>query len=203
LWYNDEHAMVLGIRQIIVAGVTNDFAVSSLTSVPDAALAVQVGATDMTGNLAATDPVGRPEFPAAFLTDVTAETASLAGDWQYGGTPIAPTAVFGTWKAAVKIVGSAKASDDGVVPDDDPAKNNWDLGPGSDPVPLGLKNEGYGAEVRWDVDDLLARGVIQRGHIYRVQFMVHDGDQHQSGGDTGQGCAIIAVDESCRGGLTD
>lgn len=79
-----------------------------------------------------------------------------------------------------------------IIPDADPAKNNWNLGPGSDTPPggfLSLKNEGYGAEVRWNVD-LLG---LQAGHTYRMQFMVHDGDQNKTGGDTGEACTIVVI----------
>jgi Flp pilus assembly protein TadG len=208
LWYNDEHALTLGIRQVIVDGVVSNFPISPLNSVPDVASPVQVGTTNTTGDYAALDDYERPEWPAMFISDVTSDTSNRDGDWQFGGTPIPPTAVFGTWKAAVKRVVTLGNGGKSVTlfPDDDPDKNDWDLGPGSDPPPPikgGYKNEGYGAEIIWDVDDLLARGLIERGHIYRVQFMVHDGDQNKSGGDVGQGCAIIAVDESCAGGLIE
>ena len=205
IWYNDEHALTLGIRQITnVNGVVRNYNVSPLTSNPGSAAEVQVGATDMTGDQAGTDPVGRPMWPAMFVTDVTTNSDSRAGDWQYGGTPIAPTTIFGTWKAAVKTVKITKGQTIvTVLPDGDPKENNWNLGPGSDPVPDGLENEGFGAEVRWDVDDLIDRGVFQSRHIYRVQFMVHDGDQHKTGGDVGQACAIVGVDTDCGGGLRD
>jgi hypothetical protein len=32
---------------------------------------------------------------------------------------------------------------------------------------------------------------LQLGHTYRLQFMVHDGDQTRAGGDTGQGCVDV------------
>jgi hypothetical protein len=77
-----------------------------------------------------------------------------------------------------------------VTPDADPmAHNNWNLGPGSDPVPAGLTNQGYGCEIRWDVSQL----GLQSGHTYRLYFMVHDGDQNKAGGDAGQGCAILTM----------
>ena len=50
-----------------------------------------------------------------------------------------------------------------------------------------MVNQGYGAEVRWDVSSL---GLLP-GHVYRMQFMVHDGDQNKAGGDVGQGCATV------------
>lgn len=205
IWYNDEHALTLGVRQIIVDGVVSDYNVTPMVANPDAAMNVQVGATAMSGDQSSADPVGRPMYPALFVTDITTSLNSRAGDWQYGGTPIAPTAVFGTWKAAVKTVTTSKGKTTvTVLPDDDPpAKNDWDLGPGSDPAPAGLDNEGFGAEVRWDVNDLIDRGIFQSGHIYRVQFMVHDGDQHKTGGDVGQNCAIVGVDTDCGGGLRD
>ena len=75
-----------------------------------------------------------------------------------------------------------------VLPDADPAKNNWNLG-GGDPVPPGLANQGYGAELVWNVDDL---GLIE-GHVYRVQVMVHDGDLIKTGGDPGERCQTVFV----------
>src|SRR5207249_4974771 len=53
------------------------------------------------------------------------------------------------------------------------------------------KNEGYGAEVRWNVDDLVAAGQMIMGHTYRLQLMVHDGDQNQTGGDAGENCVNV------------
>ena len=76
-----------------------------------------------------------------------------------------------------------------ITPDADPAVNNWNLGPGADPVPPGLTNQGYGAEIRWDISSL----GLQPGHTYRLYFMDHDGDQNHSGGDSGQGCAFITM----------
>ena len=53
---------------------------------------------------------------------------------------------------------------------------------------------GYVTEARWNVNDLTCNGVpLQRGHTYRMQFMVHDGDQNKSGGDVGQACSIVTI----------
>src|SRR4029079_10997243 len=79
-----------------------------------------------------------------------------------------------------------------VTPDADPAQNNWNLGSG-DPAPAGATNQGFGAEARWSADALVAGGVITPGHAYRVEFMVHDGDQNKTGGDTGENCAIMSL----------
>jgi hypothetical protein len=198
VFYSDEHALLLGIRQVQVngpGGGTTDYPVTPLSSNPGSALNPQVGSMLTTGDQAGADLSGRPIYPALFITDVTDSTDNpYAGDWQYGGTPIPPDAVFGTWKAAVKVVGKAhgkpkkpKKDQVSINPDRDPKKNGWDLGPGSDPVPSGLKNEGFGAEVRWDISKL---GLVS-GHTYRLYFMVHDGDQNKKGGDAGQGCAIL------------
>jgi hypothetical protein len=133
-------------------------------------------------------------FPALFITDETNNPPNpLAGDWQYGGTGVPPTAVFGTWKGAVRTVDYTHSPTAiTITPDVDPVKNSWNLGPGSDPVPAGLTNEGYGAEVQWDIGQL----GLQPGHTYRLYFMVHDGDQNKAGGDSGQGCAYITMPSS-------
>src|SRR5439155_1733820 len=133
----------------------------------------------------------RPLFPALFITDITTNPTSTAGDWQHGGTPIPPHAVFGTWKGAVRTVNKTRSPAlITVLPDANPARNYWNLGSG-DPAPLGLTNQGWGAEVRWNVDDLVAAGKMILGHAYRLQFMVHDGDQTGTGGDSGENCVNI------------
>jgi hypothetical protein len=94
--------------------------------------------------------------------------------------------VFGTWKAATKSGTSIKPGADPAV------KNNWNLGAGSD-TPSGgfaaLKNEGYGTEASWSFDKL----GLQSGHSYRIEFMVHDGDQTNTGGDAGEACINVSV----------
>jgi hypothetical protein len=191
VFYNDEHALTLGVNRLIVknsagAGgtITTDFDFTFLTNNPDSTLDPRVGDLD------ATDEAGRPLFPALFMTDLTTNANPLGGDWQFGGKAIPPHAVFGTWKGAVRTVDNTKSpATDTITPGIDPAKNNYNLGPGSDPVPAGLVNQGYGAEVRWDTDRL---GLIP-GHTYRLYFMVHDGDQNHDGGDVGQACATVVM----------
>src|SRR5205807_1514561 len=96
------------------------------------------------GDTTQTDPSLLPFFPALFITDITLDPASTAGDWQNGGTPVAPNDVFGTWKAAT-------ASGTTITLDPEPAPNLANLGPGSDvPSPGASFSEGYGAEVRWN-----------------------------------------------------
>jgi len=39
-----------------------------------------------------------------------------------------------------------------------------------------------------------AQGIgLQHGHVYRLLFMVHDGDQHGSGGDVGEACVNMYI----------
>jgi hypothetical protein len=202
MWYSDEHAMTLGVRQVKVissAGTTTtDYPVSPQNGNPAVQLNPQVGTTALTGDQAgvdtstcsgAPDACSRPLWPALFLTDITASATSTAGDWQSGGTPIAPTAVYGTWKSVVRTVDKTVTPEQVTITTDaDPAQNVTDLGPGI-PVPTGVQSLGYMSLVRWDVSTL----GLQHGHSYRVQFMVHDGDQNQSGGDAGENCVNLTV----------
>jgi hypothetical protein len=200
VWYSDEHALTLGIRNLTIktkAGVTNhSYEVSPMSNPtePCSVTNVNVGLTSPDAIVGGTDPSGRPIWPALFFTDITDQTNSTSGDWQNGGDGIPPQAVFGTWKAAVKVVDYTESPPVvTVMPDADPYKNGWSLASGSDPVPSGLASEGYCTEVRWNVSELVAEGVLQANRSYRFQFMVHDGDQNKSGGDVGQGCANMFV----------
>jgi hypothetical protein len=95
--------------------------------------------------------------------------------------------VFGTWKSFTRTVdyttSPTTVSVTGAI---DPARNGWALGSGSDAPPAGLTNEGYGAEIRWNLNDLYAQGILIPGHTYRFYVIVHDGDQNKVGGDAGQ-----------------
>src|SRR5206468_3321462 len=117
-----------------------DFGFTLLMHNPDGVLNPQVGTTDLDGDFAGTDTSScagfpdlcdRPLFPALFITDITNDPTSKAGDWQSGV-----------------------------------------------------------------IDPQTAAAAIQQGHVYRVQFMVHDGDQNKVGGDTGEGCATVFVEET-------
>ncbi len=188
VWYSDEHALTLGVRQISVKtpiGTTvTQYALTPMSSSPGSAMNPAVGAT------IGLDPSGRPLYPALFITDITHDAANTAGDWQHGGAPIPPDAIFGAWKGAVMTVDQTKTTPVTTISvDRDPAKNGWTLGTGSDAPPSGLTNQGYGTEVRWNVADLRLNGApLQAGHTYRLEFMVHDGDQNKAGGDAGEGC---------------
>jgi SdrD B-like domain len=198
VWYNDEHALTLGVRQVNVTTssgtTTTNYSIASLSGNPGSATNPDVGAsytpsTNQTTliNEGGTDTSGRPMTPMLFITDITNNPNDRSGDWQWGGAGYAPSQVYGTWKAAVKTVNYTTATPTVTVScDADPAKNNWNLGTGADAPPAGLSNEGYGAEIRWNLNDLYAQGVLQAGHTYRFYVMVHDGDQNKSGGDSGQ-----------------
>jgi hypothetical protein len=198
LWYNDEEAMVLGVRSVVIktpsGNTTTTSPVSVMGSNPGYVDHPAVGFTGLSGDLAGTDASGRPFFPSLFVTDVTSAPDSLSGDWQYGGsTPIPAHAVFGTWKAIVKTVDKRNSPPTvSYAPDSNPSKNNWNLGPLADPAPSGLVNEGYGAEARWNISEL---GLLP-GRKYRLQFLVHDGDQSKAGGDAGQGCITVCMPEA-------
>jgi hypothetical protein len=135
-------------------------------------------------------------FPALFITDLDAppgNTNPLAGDWQFHGTGIPPDAVFGMWKAAVTMVDRTVTPNTiTVTPDADPPTNNWNLGlcGPPDPVPTPTPtNQGYGAECRWNLASLN----LIPGHHYRFYFIIHDGDQNHTGGDSGQACVFFTA----------
>ena len=195
LFYNDEHALTLGVRQVneitCLGTTTTNYPVSpNGPPTPNFKISPDTGATEAQGGV---DTAGRPMFPALFITDVTFDPNSLAGDWQFGGTGIPPDAVYGTWKAAVRTIDKTTTpATITVTPDADPAKNNWNLDGSPDAVPTPTPaNEGYGAECTWDLTNP-ALGLTP-GHRYRAYFMVHDGDQNKTGGDSGQACVFFSV----------
>jgi uncharacterized surface anchored protein len=197
VFYNDEHAMALGVRQVnvISKGVTTttNYAFSTMTSDPGAVTNPSVGATATTGDQAGIDTFGRPMYPSLFITDITNNPNDHSGDWQYGGTAIAPSAVFGAWKGFVRTVDNDTNKPTVTVTGDaDPAKNDWNLGAGADTPPAGLADLGYGTEIRWDLNQLYQQGLIQAGHTYRFYVIIHDGDQTR-GGDSGQAAVDVTV----------
>lgn len=190
--------MTLGVRSVAVKTGTMtmmamDYPLSPLMMVPDSVSDAKFGTTVLAGDQSGLDPSLRPMWPSLFVTDITSDPSSHAGDWQQGGVPIGPNAVYGTWKGALRTVDKSRTPNTVVItPDKDPAKNNWNLGTGADPVPTGLANEGYGAEARWTVS-------LTAGHSYRVQVLVHDGDQNKGGGDSGEACALFCAGSSSMG----
>src|SRR5205823_8130604 len=118
---------------------TTNYAIAPLTSNPGSALNPAIGTTATTGDQAGTDVSGRPMAPSLYITDITNDPNNRSGDWQWGGTAIAPSAVFGTWKSFTRTVDYTTSPPTvSVTAAADPAKNGWSLGPGSDAPPAGL-----------------------------------------------------------------
>ena len=203
LWYSDEHAMLLGIRSAATRSKTGVTTTTALVSpfvpqfpVDGAKVAADVAKplTGLSVDKGGADPAGRPIAPSLFCTDVTDEATSIAGDWQMGGTAQGPHFVSGTWKSATVAIDATGVLEPVVTTDADPPRNGLIVGPAADPVPSGLSTQGYMSEVRWNVDEITCRGQpLRAGRTYRMQFMVHDGDQNKTGGDVGQACATVSI----------
>jgi hypothetical protein len=197
-WYTDEHAMLLGERAItlklpVSLGGTQTFphTFSPMSGNPASAIGaplVNLGPTILAGDGAAVDPYGRPLFPAVFITDITSNAISRSGDWQQGGSPFRPNKVFGSWKAVVATVNYLNTPYvTTFATDADPSKNHLVLGAGSNAFPGSVSDLGYSTEIVWTAASL----GLDPTHNYRLQFMVHDGDQNKTGGDVGQSCMNI------------
>ncbi len=188
---NDETGLLIG------SGGT-----PSSTAGPGLAYGQAVPPTFGTGS----DVQGRAYAPLIYLTDITNNAGAKGGDYEQGGTaanagsrPFAD-ALYGSWTPTV-----------GTKPVN---MNNWTLGPNADAIPAtdafgGTTtsfNEGYGAEVVWNVGGLKAWDAsanngnggyvaLQPGHTYRVQSLTHDADQYHTsgGGDVGEVCTTFHV----------
>lgn len=205
LWYSDEHAMTLGVRQVIIkthsGSVATNYPFTVYSGTPQTIQNPHVGTTIPTGDQSGNDISaggGRPLWPVLYVTDIS-WGPNRSGDWQQAGNgnevePVgfAPTSISGAWKAAVRTVDyTTNPVSISVQPDADPVKNHWNLGAG-DPPPAGVVDDGYGCEAVWDVTKLH----LQAGHKYRILFMVHDGDQNKAGGDAGEACITIMADSN-------
>ncbi len=204
-WYTDEHALTLGIRQVVVitpaGSTTTNFMLAPFTSTNSPAMTPQLGTTMLTGPSAGTDTAtwsssygylddGRPIYPAIYATDLTINPNSTMGDWQQGGTVMfPPSEVYGTWKGAVRTYDETKTpAQITITPDSDPAQNNWTGIPDTPPSGYG-NTQGYTAEIVWNLSGL----TLNAGDLYRFQFMIHDGDQNKSGGDVGEACVVMQL----------
>jgi hypothetical protein len=223
LWYRDEHAMALGVSKVETNNPLEPIKTfdivpytggksSSIETIQNEVLKFGApyqyvdpvsGLRDPTFD--AIDTSGRPIHPALFITDITVDPNSTAGDWENGGIPIAPHHVYGQWKVLIKYVssdGSFQYDQDNTLSgtNDDPpgnydeSTNTGDLGVGGDPIPEGVALQRHGSHVGeavWEVNRLVAAGLMQSGRTYRVQFMAHDGDQSKEGGDVGEACGTV------------
>src|SRR5262249_6644213 len=79
LFYGDEPALTLGASKF---GVNTCSVQPTPVKTPACVSSPAIGCT------MATDPANRPIFPSLFLTDITNDFGSRAGDWQCGGTPL-------------------------------------------------------------------------------------------------------------------
>ncbi len=100
LFYNDEHALTLGVRSVSVTTAsgssTTNYTVSALSADPGSVTNPQTGSNILAGDQNGLDQSLRPMWPALFITDVTGSSTSRIGDWQQGGRPTGPNAVYGT-----------------------------------------------------------------------------------------------------------
>src|SRR5262249_4215546 len=146
VWYNDEHALALGIRQVSVktsstTTTTTNYPIAQMTSNPGFAINPALGTTATTGDQAGVDTSNRPLGPVLYLTDITNAPNEKSGDWQYGGTAYLPNAIFGPWKAFTRLVDKTTATPTiTITADAAPAKNDWNLGPNADAPPAGLSD---------------------------------------------------------------
>ncbi len=190
VFFNDEHALLLGVRSVEVTTAdgtvsTRSYPVSQLSTDPGSVTAPQTGGHVLHGDDAALDPYLRPVWPSLFVTDTTNDPSNHSGDWQQGGWPFPPDAVYGTWKAAVRTVDETVTPNTVVItPDQDPAKNGWNLGVGADPVPgsaLDAGNQGFSTELVWNI-------ALVPGHLYRMQAIIVDCNQEKIGCHAGEAC---------------
>jgi hypothetical protein len=85
MFYNDEHAMTLGVRQVAVkssAGTTTtDYPVTMLATNPGSSTNPQTGTNMLLGEQSGLDSSLRPMWPSLFVTDISTNPGNRAGDW--------------------------------------------------------------------------------------------------------------------------
>jgi hypothetical protein len=212
VWYTDEHSLTLGVDSFFVnnkAPTLDDHGSYPIELMPTSTplhagkatgSPILVGSTVTTGILAALDGAGRPLHPALFITDITSDLTNTSGDWQIaGGSGISPNAVYGSWKGAVINVDNTHATPTkDIKPKADAFKNHKVVYVGAGTAdgastvngnnpPAAVPDLGYSAELVWNISSL----GLTAGRAYRLQFMVHDGDQNKTGGDVGEACLNI------------
>lgn len=164
-FYHDEWALTLGSGNVTAQGKAPGHIISPNINF---------------GNESARDANGFPYFPALFITDITSDPNNKTGDAQSGGTPYKPDEIYGTWQPLNKKNNSRNGTNLGG-PDSFPSKSN--VVNGNSQINNNY-NLGYTSEIIWKVDNL----GLTTGHVYRAQFIIHDGDRE---GDIGQGCSVI------------
>jgi len=90
MFYNDEHAMTLGVREVAVKDssgtTTTDYPVTALTTDPGSSTSPQTGTNMLVGDQSGLNPSLRPMWPSLFITDISTDPTSRSGDWQMGGS---------------------------------------------------------------------------------------------------------------------
>jgi hypothetical protein len=181
-YYSDEHALTIG-------GVGADWSSTQATAPPGSTGKNSLTNTSPVFGAQSKDPNGRPLQPILYVTAITAGGGAktpASGDWQAVGQVgneftkgYSPDALYGTYKPSPTSTFK-----------NDPPKNNTNDGPDAPTTwPAGFQNEGYTTQIVWNTTSLN----LQSGHVYKLQFMDHDGDQNNTGGDTGEGCTTVSV----------
>jgi hypothetical protein len=180
MWYIDENPVTMGKN-------ANGYSVSPIP-------ASQVQAAPQIGDPNARDGTNLPLYPALYLTNITNNPTDTSGDAQNGGPGHIPTRVSGAWIpeggsfSGVKHNGpDVNLSGVGLV-DPLPAQSNIGHDISGNTHDAGRLN--YAAEIEWNVNNLIAQGVLQVNNTYRAQFVVHDGD---SSADLGVSCTTIQL----------
>ncbi len=164
IFYNDEWAMPLGSK--------------AMTKQPTDHI------TNPPINLNNRDENNFTISPALYITDITANAADTSGDAQNGGVPQPPSDVYGAWKTDDMGLQAMMG-------------NRTDLGAGADAWPAANGPAGGGsqlwtAQIVWKIANLKTKtgAALEKGHTYRIQGAVHDGD---SVGDIGEICLSFTM----------
>lgn len=145
------------------------------------------------GDATKQDVSHRALAPTLFITNITSNATSRAGDWQQKSTNGVAHVndIFGSW-ATGTVSGSGSFS--GVRPTH---ANNWNGVPDiTTAQKTAFGNAGYGAELRWNLNDPVLHdetgAPLTGGNSYRYQIILHDGDQNMTGGDAGELCGTFS-----------
>ena len=94
MFYNDEHALTLGVRQVAVktssGTTTTDYPVTPLATNPGSAIDPQLGTTMLNGAQSGLDASFRPMWPALFVTDISNDPSDARGRLADGRAAVRP-----------------------------------------------------------------------------------------------------------------
>ena len=193
MFYNDEHALTLGVRQVAVktssGTTTTDYPVTPLATNPGSADRPAARHHDAERRAERARRLVPPDVAGAVHHGYQQQPGRARGRLADGRAAVRPNAIFGSWKAAVRTVDMTK----------NPRRHDHharrgsreeQLEPRAAAIPCrpDWRTRAIGAEARWNV-------TLTPGHSYRLQVLVHDGDQNKAGGDSGEACVLF-----CAGG---